>query len=130
MTTKLQTTGPVKRLVELGVCSPSDIASAIDEAKRLSTPESRRKIREAERLFDMLGDSNRIRILLLLSQREMCVCEIESALGLSQPTVSHHLSLLEQAELVTRSKRGRWAFYKTTSSPILDIVRRKVLGSD
>ena len=130
MKTKLQTIGPVKRLVELGVCSLTDITSAIADAKRLSTPESQRKIREAERLFDMLGDSNRIKILLLLSKREMCVCEIESALRLSQPTVSHNLALLEQAELVSRSKRGKWAFYKTTTSPVLDIVRRKILGGE
>ncbi len=117
---------PVQRLVQLGVCSYSDIRDAIVQAQRLSSSESLRRIRDAERLFGMLGDSNRIKILVLLSKREMCVCEIESALKLPQPTVSHHLALLEQAGLLQRSKRARWAFYRVSNSPILDLVKDMV----
>jgi len=125
--TKLQVSRPVQRLVQLGVCSPSDIRDAMVEAEKLSSPETLRKIRTAERLLGMLGDSNRIKILLLLSKREMCVCEIESALKLPQPTVSHHLALLEQAGLLQRSKRARWVFYRVNHSPIIDTVRDMVL---
>lgn len=128
--TKLLVTKPVQRLVQLGVCSPSDIKDAMSEAEKLSTPESQRKIREVERLFGMLGDSNRIKIVILLSKREMCVCEIESALKLTQPTVSHHLSLLEQAGLLQRSKRGRWVFYMVNASPVVDLVRNMILKGD
>jgi len=46
-----------------------------------------------------LSDSNRIKIIKLLEQKELCVCEITTALGLAQPTVSKHLKLLEDAEL-------------------------------
>jgi ArsR family transcriptional regulator len=81
------------------------------------------KIRRAEKLLGAIGESSRIKILLLLSKREMCVCELESALGLPQPTVSHHLSLLEQADLVQRSKKERWVFYKVRDSPVLDLLR-------
>ncbi len=123
-----QVSKPVQRLVQLGVCTPSDIKSAMVEAEKLSTPETLQRIRGAERLLGMLGDSNRIKMLLLLSEREMCVCEIESALKLPQPTVSHHLALLEQAGLLQRSKRARWVFYKVNESHILDVVRRMVLG--
>ena len=118
----------IQRLVQLGLCSPSDIKNAMLEAERLSSHESLSKIRDAERLLRILGDSNRIKILLLLSKREMCVCEIESALKLAQPTVSHHLALLEQADLLQRNKRARWVFYKVNDSPILDVVREMVLG--
>jgi DNA-binding transcriptional ArsR family regulator len=128
--TKLQVSRPVQRLVQLGVCSPSDIKDAMAEAEKFSSPESLRKIRDAERLLGILGESNRIKILLLLSRREMCVCEIESALKLPQPTVSHHLSLLEQAGLLQRSKRARWVFYKVNDSPILDAVREMVLSGE
>ncbi len=121
-----QVSNPVQRLVQLGVCSPSDIRSAMAEAEKLSTPESLQKIRAIERLLGILGDSNRIKILLLLSRREMCVCEIESALKLPQPTASHHLALLEQAGLLQRTKRARWAFYKVNESPILDVIRKMV----
>ena len=125
---KLVESKSIQRLVRLGLCSPSDIKNAMFEAERLSSQESLSKIRGAERLLRIIGDSNRIKILLLLSKREMCVCEIESALKLPQPTVSHHLALLEQADLLQRNKRARWVFYKINDSPILDVVREMVLG--
>lgn len=119
---------PVQRLVQLGMCSTSDVKNAIAEAEKLSSPLLQKRIREADRLFGILGDSNRIKILLLLlsSKREMCVCEIESALKLSQPIVSHHLGLLEQEDLLSRTKRGKWVFYKVNASPVLDLVQKMI----
>jgi len=113
----------VLRLVELGMCQPSDIEKAKDDAKRFSSPGYAAKIRKAERLLGAAGDSTRIRILLLLASREMCVCELESALGLPQPTASHHLSILEQADLVERSRKERWVFYRARDSPTLSLLK-------
>jgi len=113
----------VQRLIELGMCQPSDVVKARDEAKKFSTPDFALKIRRAEKLLGAAGDSTRIKILLLLSEREMCVCELESALGLTQPTASHHLGILEQAELVERSKKERWAFYRIRDSPTLSLLK-------
>jgi DNA-binding transcriptional ArsR family regulator len=110
-------------LIEVGICRPSDIKQAKADAEKLASPEHAAKIRRAERLLGAIGDSNRIKILVLLSKREMCVCELEAALGLPQPTVSHHLGLLEQAELLERSKVERWVFYKVRESPVIDVVR-------
>ena len=84
-------------------CSPllqEPIAPA--EARRLATA------------FKVLGDPARLRILSLIaagSAGEMCVCEMVGPLGLSQPTVSHHLKVLHDAGLLRREKRGTWAFY-------------------
>jgi ArsR family transcriptional regulator len=74
-------------------------------------------------MLGAVGDPNRIKILLLLSKREMCVCELEAALELPQPTVSHHLGLLEQAELVQRTKKERWVFYRVLESPAVDLIK-------
>ncbi len=123
---KEQHSRSVQRLIELGICQPSDIKRAKVEAERLSSPEYTERIRRAERLLGAVGDPNRIRILLLLSKREMCVCELESALDLPQPTVSHHLGLLEQANLLERSKKARWVFYRVRESPALDLVKELV----
>jgi len=128
--TKLQISRPVQKLVELGVCSASDIKDATSEAEKLSTPEYQKKVREAERLFGIVGEANRIKILVLLFKREMCVCELESALKLPQPTISHHLTLLEQSGLLERNKRGRWVFYKVNSSPLLDLLQQMIQESD
>jgi DNA-binding transcriptional ArsR family regulator len=121
-----QAVGSVQRLIELGICQPSDIKRAKEEAEKFSNPDYTVKIRKAERLLGAAGDSTRIKILLLLSEREMCVCELESALDLTQPTASHHLGVLEQADLVERSKRERWVFYKVRNSPTLDLLKSLV----
>jgi len=67
----------------------------------------------AARLFRALGDPARVRIVNLLatSGEPTCACELIPALGLSQPTVSHHLKTLTEAGLLTREQRGVWAFY-------------------
>ena len=113
-------------MIEVGICRPSDIKLAKAEAERLATPEYAAKIRRAEKLLGAIGDSNRIKILLLLSKREMCVCELEAAMGLPQPTVSHHLGLLEQADLVQRSKKERWVFYKVLDSAAVELIKNLV----
>jgi DNA-binding transcriptional ArsR family regulator len=113
----------VQHLIELGMCQPSDVARARVEAKKLSSPAFAARIRKAETLLGAAGDSTRIKILLLLSKREMCVCELESALGLTQPTASHHPGILEQADLVERSKKERWVFYRARSSPTINLLK-------
>jgi DNA-binding transcriptional ArsR family regulator len=113
----------VQHLIELGMCKPSDVERAKVEGKKLASPDLAMRIRKAEKLLGAAGDSTRIRILLLLSEREMCVCELESALNLTQPTASHHLAILEQAGLVERSKKERWAFYRVSSSPTVSLLK-------
>ena len=64
-------------------------------------------------LFRALGDPARVRILNALATTDgpVCVCELVDPLGLSQPTVSHHLKKLTDAGLLEREQRGRWAYY-------------------
>lgn len=66
------------------------------------------------RTFKALGDPTRVRILSIVASHadhEACVCDLQEPLGLSQPTVSHHLKILMDAGFLTRSKRGTWAYY-------------------
>jgi ArsR family transcriptional regulator, arsenate/arsenite/antimonite-responsive transcriptional repressor len=64
-------------------------------------------------LFKALGDPARVRIVNLLASRSgsVCACEFEPTLGLSQPTVSHHLKRLTDAGLLDREQRGKWAYF-------------------
>lgn len=72
----------------------------------------------AERLahvFKALGDPTRVRLVSLIAAAdgaEACICDLTEPVGLSQPTVSHHMKLLAEAGLVTREQRGRWAYYR------------------
>ena len=64
-------------------------------------------------LFKALADPARVRIVnaLATSDEPVCACEFEPALGLSQPTVSHHLKKLTETGLLEREQRGRWAYF-------------------
>jgi ArsR family transcriptional regulator len=66
------------------------------------------------RMFKALGDPTRVRLLSLIAAHsggEACICDLTDPVGLSQPTVSHHMKQLVDAGLVTREQRGKWAFY-------------------
>jgi ArsR family transcriptional regulator, arsenate/arsenite/antimonite-responsive transcriptional repressor len=65
--------------------------------------------------FKALSDPARLRLISLVAAhagQEACVCDLTEPVGLSQPTVSHHLKLLVDAGILTREQRGKWAYYK------------------
>jgi ArsR family transcriptional regulator len=64
------------------------------------------------RVMKALSDPNRVKLLKMLQERVMCVCELRAALHLAQPTVSKHLKILEEAGLVRREKDGLWVNYR------------------
>jgi len=68
-------------------------------------------LRHTERLLKAAADSTRLRILKMLESGPLCVCQIVAALGLSQSTVSKHLSILSGPGLIEDERRGRWTWY-------------------
>ncbi len=71
-------------------------------------------MREFIKVIKALSDPNRVKLIKMLQKRMMCVCEIQAALSIAQPTVSKHLKLLEDAGLVDRKKEGLWVNYSLT----------------
>jgi ArsR family transcriptional regulator len=66
-------------------------------------------------IFKALADPARLRLLSLIAAAEggeACACDLVTPIGKSQPTVSHHLAMLVDAGLITREKRGKWAWYR------------------
>lgn len=63
------------------------------------------------RVMKALSDPNRVKIVKMLQQKPMCVCEVQAALGIAQPTASSHLKVLEEAGLVGSRKSGQWVNY-------------------
>lgn len=86
----------------IACCAPLG-APVLDEGEARATAE----------LFKALADPARVRIVntLATNAAPMCGCEFEPALGLSQPTVSHHLKKLLDAGLLEREQRGKWAYF-------------------
>jgi ArsR family transcriptional regulator, arsenate/arsenite/antimonite-responsive transcriptional repressor len=92
----------MKTLDVLSCCRPLGSSSLDDDEARATA-----------RLFKALSDPARVRIVNLLARSDdpVCACELTPALGLSQPTVSHHLKKLTDAGLIEREQRGKWAYF-------------------
>ncbi|WP_243401090.1 MULTISPECIES: ArsR/SmtB family transcription factor [Isoptericola] len=83
-------------------CTPARAAVDTEEAQRVA------------RVFKALGDPTRVLLLSTVTaaaEGEACVCDLTEPVGLSQPTVSHHLKILVDAGLLSRTQRGRWSYY-------------------
>jgi ArsR family transcriptional regulator len=76
-------------------------------------------------LFRALADPARVRIVNVLatSDEPVCVCNLTEPLGLTQPTVSHHMKKLLDAGLVEREQRGRWAYFSLTGEAVATLAR-------
>jgi ArsR family transcriptional regulator len=70
------------------------------------------RLREVLEIHKALSDANRLRALIALSDNELCVCQITELLQLAPSTVSKHLSILKQADLVEMRKESRWIYYR------------------
>lgn len=88
-------------------------------------------MKQSARIFKALSDETRLRILKMLEQRPLCVCEIQYVLKGSQPNVSHHLKTLYDAGLVESKKDGLWVDYRLPDKPqtplhasVLSMVRK------
>jgi ArsR family transcriptional regulator len=71
-----------------------------------------------ERVFFGFADKTRLKILKLVEKEDLCACEIMAALELTQPTVSHHLGILERSGLVASRREGKWVFYRVADAKV------------
>ena len=83
-------------------------------------------------IFKALGDENRIRILKLLNGGEKCACKLLEELNISQSTLSHHMKILCDAEIVTGRKDGKWMHYSICCDGVCQLrsVLREVLAPE
>ncbi len=78
---------------------------------------------EAEaRVFQAMADPCRLKILLLLKEGELCVCEIMVGLDRPQSSTSHHLSILKEAGLIKERKDGRWSRYRLSEGAVIEML--------
>jgi ArsR family transcriptional regulator len=96
-------------------CSPTATRVTPDEAERLAAR------------FKALADPTRVAIVTRLATAdEVCVCDLNAAFDLSQPTISHHLKVLRDAGLVDATRRGTWAYYRLVPEAVQQL--RQTLG--
>ena len=81
--------------------------------------------------FKAMADPARVKLLSLIAASEngeACVCDLTVPLGLSQPTVSHHMKLLVGAGLIDREQRGKWAYYRVNTDALEQVARAVAPG--
>ena len=114
----------LERLLRTGICPAEDVSKYASELRQLVhdiTDEN--TVKTQSRLFKALADTTRLKIMMLLDIREMCVCEIMVALDLTQPTASHHLGILEAVDLVEDRREGKWVFYSLRDKRFTNLMR-------
>ena len=104
----------VQPLAGVGCCTP--ITGAVLTAQEAT---------DLAAILKAVADPTRLQLLSLIQAHEdgeACVCDLTEPVGLSQPTVSHHLKVLLGAGLVTRQKRGAWAYYRAVPQRLNDLA--------
>ena len=86
-------------------------------------PEEDTLMRLAE-LFKVFGDATRIRILYVLFEEEVCVCDIARLLGMTQSAISHQLRILKQAHLVKTRREGKTIFYSLADNHVRTLLEQ------
>ena len=100
--------------VNVAVCCPSG----------LNAPIAREEAESLAKLLKAVADPARLQLLALIrSSAERCACDLNEPVGLSQPTVSHHLKVLTEAGLITREQRGQWAWFRANEQRIAELGR-------
>lgn len=106
---------------ELECCDGIEIHEDLLKTVTEQMPEEEELYDLAE-LFKVFGDSTRIRILYVLFEAEVCVCDIAEALHMTQPAISHQLKILKQAKLVKSRREGKSVFYSLADGHVRTII--------
>lgn len=111
----------IEKEVQEGVCEFMYVHEEIVEKVEKVMPDEQQLLDLSE-FFKVFGDSTRIKILYVLSQSEMCVCDIASLLQMGQSAISHQLRVLKQMRLVKFRRDGKTVFYSLSDDHIQTIL--------
>jgi ArsR family transcriptional regulator, arsenate/arsenite/antimonite-responsive transcriptional repressor len=104
----------------LALLSPAETAACCSPLS--AQPLTAEQADQVAPLLKALGDPVRLRLMSLVASHqggEACVCELNGAFDLSQPTISHHLKVLHDAGLIDRDKRGVWVYYRARTEALI-----------
>ena len=93
---------------------------AVDQVRALLPPDE--ELYDLAELFKIFGDSTRIKILYLLFESEMCVCDIAQMLRMTQSAISHQLAVLKKSKLVKYRREGKTVFYSLSDGHVRTII--------
>lgn len=110
-------------MIERGIecCDTVEVHEALLQIVQEKLPQEEKLYNLAE-LFKVFGDSTRIRILFVLFEAEVCVCDLASALCMTQSAISHQLRILKQSKLVKNRREGKSVFYSLADDHVRTII--------
>ena len=111
----------IRQEIEEGTCEFMHVHEQIVDRVEKVMPDEQQLLDLSE-FFKVFGDSTRIKILYVLSQSEMCVCDIATLLQMGQSAISHQLRVLKQMRLVSFLREGKTVFYSLADSHIQTIL--------
>ena len=111
----------IRQAIEEGTCEFMHVHEQIVDRVEKVMPDEQQLLDLSE-FFKVFGDSTRIKILYVLSQSEMCVCDIATLLQMGQSAISHQLRVLKQMRLVSFRREGKTVFYSLADSHIQTIL--------
>ena len=115
--------GDVLALHDVKCCDTYQVHEELVKAVNEKMPEEDELYDLAE-LFKVFGDSTRIRILYVLFEAELCVCDIAQTLNMTQSAISHQLKILKQSRLVKNRREGKQVFYALADDHVRTIIRQ------
>ena len=115
--------GRIEREVQEGVCEFMHVHQEIVDSVEKALPDEQQLLDLSE-FFKVFGDSTRIKILYVLSQSEMCVCDLAEVLKMTQSAISHQLRVLKQMKLVKNRREGKTVFYSLADGHIQMIINQ------
>lgn len=108
---------------ELERCESEEIHEELLQIVQNTLPEEE-ALYDLSELFKVFGDSTRIRILFVLFEAEVCVCDLAAALNMTQSAVSHQLRILKQNKLVKSRREGKSVFYSLADDHVRSIINQ------
>ncbi len=108
---------------ELDCCEVNEVHDSVLQKIISEMPDEIELYNLAE-LFKVFGDSTRIRILYVLFEAEVCVCDLASALNMNQSAISHQLKILKQNKLVKARREGKSVFYSLADDHVRTIIAK------
>jgi ArsR family transcriptional regulator len=112
----------LKQIPIVRTCCGDDCMAAVAHTKF-----AERQVAHRADVFSALGDPIRLKMVELLARHDaLCVCELEQAFDIGQPTVSHHLKVLRDAGLIDVQRRGTWAYYSLLRETLKDLMSELV----
>lgn len=106
---------------EVEVCDEEEVHTGLLKTVYEKMPPEER-LRDLAELYKIFGDLTRIRILTVLSEAEVCVCDLAQVLNMTQSAVSHQLNILKRSKLVKARREGKSVFYSLDDAHVHDIL--------